>query len=195
MCIYTHVSVALAADCLYIYMHVHVHTLVSMYMQGLVHVQVYTCTYIRTLRVKITCPKGRVLLSMFAASITRIHCARVRTTVEDHGCTGKGRHTTRTTTHRFSIPIALLLLYRAPSFGCSSFFVHRGLCKNRSIDVRGRTQCLHVNLYGPQLLYSSRKFGQVILTRTVYVNKSARNEFSGKAFCILLSFLFCIKFL
>ena len=35
----------------------------------------------------------------------------------------------------------LLLLYRAPSFGCSSFFVHRGLCKNRSIDVRGRTQC------------------------------------------------------
>ena len=26
---------------------------------------------------------------------------------------------------------------------------------------------LYVNLYGPQLLYSSRKFGQVILTRTV----------------------------
>ena len=66
----------------------------------------------------------------------------------------------------------LLLLYRAPSFGCSSFFVHRGLCKNRSIDVRGRTQCYtctYVNLYGPQLLYSSRKFGQVILTRTVHV--------------------------
>ena len=35
----------------------------------------------------------------------------------------------------------LLLLYHAPSFGCSSFFVYRGLCKNRSIDVRGRTQC------------------------------------------------------
>ena len=29
----------------------------------------------------------------------------------------------------------------APSFGCSSFSVYRGLCKNRSIDVRGRTQC------------------------------------------------------
>ena len=27
---------------------------------------------------------------------------------------------------------------------------------------------LYVNLYGPQLLYSSRKFGQVFLTRTVY---------------------------
>ena len=40
---------------------------------------------------------------------------------------------------------------------------------NLSIDVRGRTQCLHVNLYGPQLLYSSCKFGQVILTRTVYM--------------------------
>ena len=26
---------------------------------------------------------------------------------------------------------------------------------------------LYLNLYGPQLLYSSRKFGQVILTRTV----------------------------
>ena len=111
--------------------------------------------------------KSRVLLSRFAASITRFHCARARTTVEDHGCTGKGRHATRTTTQRFSRPMPLLLLYRAPSFGCSSFFVHRGLCKNRSIDVHGRMQCLHVNLYGPQLLYSSRKFGQVFLTRTV----------------------------
>ena len=94
-----------------------------------------------TLRVKITCPKSRVLLSSFAASITRIYCARARTTVEDHGCTGQGKHATRTTTQRFSRPMPLLLLYRAPSFGCSSFFVHRGLCKNRSIDVRGRTQC------------------------------------------------------
>ena len=82
----------------------------------------------------------------------------MRTTVEDHGCTGKGRHAMRTTTQRFSRPMPLLLLYRAPSFGCSLFFVHRGLCKNRSIDVHGRTQCLHVNIYGPQLLYS---FGQV----------------------------------
>ena len=127
----------------------------------------YVHVYIHTLCVKITCPKSRVLLSRFAASITRIHCARTRTTVEDHGCTGKGRHATRTSTQRFSRPMPLLLLYRAPSFGCSSFFVHRGLCKNRLIDMRGRTQCLHVNLYGPQLLYSARIFGQVFLTRTV----------------------------
>ena len=52
-----------------------------------------------------------------------IHCTRARTTVEDHGCTGKGRHAMRTTTQRFSRPMPLLLLYRAPSFGCSSFFV------------------------------------------------------------------------
>ena len=126
----------------------------------LTRVHITVCIRMHTLRVKITCPKSRVLLSRFAASITRIHCARVRTTVEDHGCTGKGRHATRTTTQRFIRPMPL---YRAPSFGCSSFFVHRGLCKNRSIDVRGRTQCLHMNLYGPQLLYSSRKFGQVFL--------------------------------
>ena len=101
------------------------------------------CMYVRTctLRVKITCPKSRVLLSSFAASFTRIYCARARTTVEDHDCTGQGKHATRMTTQRFSRPMPLLLLYRAPSFGCSSFFVHRGLCKNRSIDVRGRTQC------------------------------------------------------
>ena len=125
-----------------------------------------------TLRVKKTCPKSRVLLSRFAASIMRIHCACTRTTVEDHGCSGKGRHATRTTTQHFSRPIPLLLLYRAPSFGCSSFSVYRGLCKNRSIDVHGRTQCLHVNLYGPQLLYSSRKFGQVFLMRTVALPSS-----------------------
>ena len=106
-----------------------------------IHVCVHICMYIRTLRVKITCPKSRVLLSSFAASITRIYCARARTTVEDHGCAGQGKHATRTTTQRFSRPMPLLLLYRAPSSGCSSFFVHRGLCKNRSIDVRGRTQC------------------------------------------------------
>ena len=98
---------------------------------------IYTCT----LRVKKTCLKSRVLLRRFVASITRIHCTRTRTTVEDHGCTGKGRHATGTTTQRFSIPMPLLLLYRTPSFGCSSFFVHRGLCKNHSIDVCGRTQC------------------------------------------------------
>ena len=99
---------------------------------------------------------------------------RARTTVEDHGCTGKGRHATRTTTQRFSTPMPLLLLYRAPSFGCSSFFVHRGLCKNRSIDVCGRTHCLHVNLYGPQLLYSSRQVRQVFLMRTVPATLTVR---------------------
>ena len=36
------------------------------------------------------------------------------------------------------------------------------------LDRRGRAYAmLYVNLYGPQLLYSSRKFGQVFLTRTV----------------------------
>ena len=115
-----------------------------------------------TLRVKITCPKSRVLLSSFAASSTHIYCARVRTTVEDHGCTGQGKHATRTTTQRFSRPMPLLLLYHAPKFGCSSFFVQE------PFDRRAWAYAmLYVNLYGPQLLYSSRKFGQVILTHTV----------------------------
>ena len=90
---------------------------------------------------KKACPKSRVLLRRFAASITRIHCTHTRTTVEDHGCTGQGKHTTQTTTQCFSRPMPLLLLYRTPSFGCSSFFVHRGLCKNCFIDMCGRTQC------------------------------------------------------
>ena len=91
----------------------------------------------------------------------------MRTTVENHGCTGQGKHAMPTTTQRFIRPMPLLLLYHAPSFGCSSFFVYRGLCKNRSIDVRGHMQCLHVNLYGPQLLYSARNFRHVFFTRTV----------------------------
>ena len=70
-----------------------------------------------------------------------IYIVRTRTAVKDHGCTGKGRHTTQTTAQCFSGPMPLLLLYRAPSFGCSSCFVCRGLCKNRLIDVRGCTQC------------------------------------------------------
>ena len=37
-----------------------------------------------------------------------------------------------------SRPMPLLLLYHAPSFGCS---VYRGLCKNCSIDVHGHMQC------------------------------------------------------
>ena len=67
-----------------------------------------------------------------------IRCACARTTVEDHGCTGKGRHTTP---QRFSRAMLLLLLYCAASFGCSSFRMYRGLCKNCSIKVRGCTQC------------------------------------------------------
>ena len=39
----------------------------------------------------------------------------MRATVEDHGCTGKGKHATQTT-QRFSRPMPLLLLYHAPSF-------------------------------------------------------------------------------
>ena len=33
----------------------------------------------------------------FARPITRIHCVHARTTVEDHGCAGQGRHATQTT--------------------------------------------------------------------------------------------------
>ena len=90
---------------------------------------------------KIACPKSRVLLRRFAASVVRIHCAHVQTTHVLLKIMAKGRNATQTTTQRFSRPVPLLLLYHAPSFGCSSFFVHRGLCKNRSIDMRGRTQC------------------------------------------------------
>ena len=54
-----------------------------------------------------------------------------------------------------SVIVEYSMVYRAPSFGCSSFFVYRGLCKNRSIDVRGRMQC---NLYGPHILYSVHNF-------------------------------------
>ena len=113
------------------------YTQVHMYIHTYIHVSI-VCV---TLRVKITCPKSRVLLSRFAASITPIYYARVRTNVEDHGCTGQGKHATRTTTQRFSRHMPLLFLYHAPSFGCSSFFVHRGLCKNHSINVHGHTQC------------------------------------------------------
>ena len=66
-----------------------------------------------------------------------------------------------------SILVDLSLCYCCTAHGCSSFFVYRGLCKNRSIDVRGRMQCLHVNLYGPQLLYSACNIEHVFLMRTV----------------------------
>ena len=113
----------------------------------------------------------RVLLRSFAASITCIHCMHARTTVEDHGCTGKGKHATQTTTQHFSRPMPLLLLYRTPSFGCSLFFVYRGLCKNHSINMRGHTQCyMYMNLCGLQLLYSSDRFRQVFFWRVLYVS-------------------------
>ena len=44
-------------------------------------------TLLSTLHVKKTCPKSRVLMRRFAASITHMHCVCVRTTFEDHGCT------------------------------------------------------------------------------------------------------------
>ena len=121
----------------YVYVFNDAHTFMYIYMTCMFLCTVRTCT----VRVKITCPNSRVLLRRFAASITRIHYACTRTTVEDHGCTGKGKHATRTTTQGFSRPMPLPLLYHAPSFGCSSFFVYRGLCKNHLINVRGHTQC------------------------------------------------------
>ena len=117
-----------------------------------------------TLRVKKTCPKSRVLLSRFAAStcITSIHCARARTTVEDHGCTGKGRHATRTTTQCFSRPMPLLLLYHAPSFGCSSTYA-------RTLQ----STCMGVRNVIREFIWTAATvlFAQVrtgFLTRTVY---------------------------
>ena len=98
----------------------------------------------------------------------RIHCAW-QTTVEDHGCTGKGRLATQTTTQCFSRPMPLL--------NCCT--AHQALAALRSLCTEGcartiRSTCvgirmLHVNLYGLQLLYSLRKFGHVFLTCTVCV--------------------------
>ena len=105
----------------------------------------------------------------FAASIMCIHCVRTRTTVEDHGCTGKGWHATRTTTQRYSRPMPLVLLYRAPSFGCSSFFVHRRLCKNRSIDVRGRMQCFFTWIYMDRSYCTLRASSDRFFWRVPYV--------------------------
>ena len=84
--------------------------------------------------------KSRVATDQVASQQYTLHTCKLRT-VEDHGCTGQGRHATQTTIQCYSRPMLLLLLYRTPNFGCSSFFVYRELCKNRPIDVRGRTQC------------------------------------------------------
>ena len=45
-----------------------------------------------------------------------VHCTSAQTNFEDHGCTGKGRHATPTTTQHFSRPMPQLLLYHTPSF-------------------------------------------------------------------------------
>ena len=103
---------------------------------------------------------------MLRGSITRIHCPRMRTTVEDHGCTDKGRHTTRTLPKRFSTPMPLLLLYHAPSFGCSLFFV---LCKNRLID-----KCMDVRNVIREFIWTAATLlfpqvrTRVFLAHTVY---------------------------
>ena len=114
------------------------------------------------------------LLSSFS-EVLHVYIACTRTTVEDHGCTGKGRHATRTTTSRL---MPLLLLYHAPSFGCSSFSVYRGLVQE-PFDRRAWAYTMlymYVNLCGPQLLYSARKFGQVYLTRAVHPVKKVFAE-------------------
>ena len=57
------------------------------------HVRMCAVEVIKAVRIYST------LLSSFAEVLrVYIHCARAPTTVEDHGCTGKGRHAMRTTT-------------------------------------------------------------------------------------------------
>ena len=92
---------------------------------------------------------------------------RTRTTVEGHGCTGKGKHATRITTQRFSRPMPLLLLYRAPSFGCSSLRAVQEPFDRRALAYAMLRICEFI---WTALLYSSRKFGQVFLARTVHVH-------------------------
>ena len=92
-------------------------------------------TYVCTVRAKKTCPKSRVLLSSFTA---RIHHARTRTTVEDHGCTGKGR-------------LFILCVQRAVQ---------------EPFDRRAWAYAmLHVNLYGP---HYSTLHDRFFLARTVH---------------------------
>ena len=64
------------------------------YMYVCMHVR--TCLYVitkqsnntyKTVCVQKTCPKSRV-----ASQHVGIHCVRSRTTVEDHGSTGQGKH-------------------------------------------------------------------------------------------------------
>ena len=60
-----------------------------------------------------TKPVRRELHSKYYTYTLRMHA---NYTVEDHGCSGKGRHATQTTIQHFSRPMPLLLLYHAPSF-------------------------------------------------------------------------------
>ena len=94
---------------------------------------------------------------MFAASITRIHCAHMRTT---HG---KGKHATRTTTQRFSRPMPLLLLYRAPMAAFRSSCTEGCARTIRSTYV-GMHNVIREFIWNAATVL----FAQVILMRTVY---------------------------
>ena len=79
----------------------------------------------------------------------------------------------RTTTQHYSRPMPLLLLYCAPSFGCSLFFVYRGLCKNCSIDMRGRTHVIRKFIWTAATLLCAQlatRFFNAYFTLTLYVH-------------------------
>ena len=87
-----------------------------------------------------TCLKSRVLLCNLVLSVYMyIQCTCTRTTVEDHGCTGKGRQVTYVHV-REQLPSSLLdlCLYYCctvhQSFGCSSFFVYRSSAVQELFD-------------------------------------------------------------
>ena len=107
-----------------------------------------------------------VACSKYRACVLRCSLACVRTTVLGHGCSGEGRLATRMTAQRFSRPMSLLLLHHELRF--RSLFTDGCIQPFDTQIVRAWAYAmLYVNLYGPQLLYSLRKFGQVFLTRTV----------------------------
>ena len=121
------------------------------------------------LRVKTTCPKSRVLLSSFAASITRIYCA-CELLLKIMAVLAK----------------VSMLRERLPSilvdpclYHCCTTHQAFVLCAQRAVqepfDRRAWVYAmLYVNLHGPQLLYSTRKFRQVFLTHTVTPSSSNR---------------------
>ena len=132
-----------------------------------VHVRLYM--YVQHAPKK-TCLESRV--ASFTAIITCIHRARTREL--HHGCTGKGRHATQTTTRRFSRPMPLLLLYRAPSFrslcteGCartirstcnvireSAATLQHVLFAQVQTLFLAHTYCIHVCMYVHVRMYST----------------------------------------